>query len=207
MKICSKCKVEKPIDEFHLRSAVRDGHKPRCKECSNEDAKEYRENNAEKIKQYDKENYEKRITYQKQYKKENSEKIITYKKQYNKENPHIIAANDHRRRARKLKLDDNTVTSSFIKDLAKRDTRCPCCSKALTEANRHLAHVVPLSIGGMNSEKKLRYFCSTCNLEQNSRHPMQHWHDEPYVFCALLKIPRYRWKEMHILTTNLLKNV
>lgn len=33
MKKCSKCGQVKPLDDFHLNKAMRDGHQGQCKEC------------------------------------------------------------------------------------------------------------------------------------------------------------------------------
>src|SRR5579872_6030840 len=35
-KRCAKCKVEKPLDEFHLWAKGKHGRKPRCKACVHE---------------------------------------------------------------------------------------------------------------------------------------------------------------------------
>jgi len=32
-KICKRCKIEKPINEFHKHSGYPDGHRARCKYC------------------------------------------------------------------------------------------------------------------------------------------------------------------------------
>lgn len=42
-KICSKCKVEKILDEFH--KSKRDGYRSRCKKCKKEDDRIWRDNN------------------------------------------------------------------------------------------------------------------------------------------------------------------
>jgi len=36
MKYCPHCKTLKPIDEFHLNKASKDGHQPVCKKCRSE---------------------------------------------------------------------------------------------------------------------------------------------------------------------------
>ena len=33
-KICSKCEMEKPLDQFYHLKSSKDGHRPNCKECS-----------------------------------------------------------------------------------------------------------------------------------------------------------------------------
>lgn len=65
MKTCSKCKVKKPLDQFHKKTKSQDGHTPECKDCahlksafwyaknkekSNQRSKEWRKNNPEKKK-------------------------------------------------------------------------------------------------------------------------------------------------------------
>ena len=46
MKVCSKCKQEKDLDEFHKCKSKRDGRQPYCKICLNKNSKrDYRENN------------------------------------------------------------------------------------------------------------------------------------------------------------------
>lgn len=54
MKICSKCKVEKAVTEFHKRSASHDGLNAKCKVCmcaySRPRSKAYYYENTEKIK-------------------------------------------------------------------------------------------------------------------------------------------------------------
>ena len=70
MKKCTKCEQQKPFDEFRKSKRYKDGHYSRCKKCmqeyekANEDhekrletRKRYRENNREKIRQQDKEDY------------------------------------------------------------------------------------------------------------------------------------------------------
>lgn len=39
MKKCSKCHVEKPLDEFHRYKSSKDGRQHRCKKCSKEDSR------------------------------------------------------------------------------------------------------------------------------------------------------------------------
>lgn len=42
MKICSKCKEQKPLDDFHKQRKSPDGHAWYCKACKCEQAKEWR---------------------------------------------------------------------------------------------------------------------------------------------------------------------
>ena len=114
-KVCTKCKVEKELSEFHKQKNGKYGVKGQCKVCINqqnrERKKEYYEQNREQIIQKRKEYYqqkreeilEKQREYnqrpevkqhKKQYKKEyaqqNREAIREYKKEYNKQNREAI---------------------------------------------------------------------------------------------------------------------
>lgn len=41
-KVCTKCKAEKPFDEFYVRSASSDGRCCECKECTKKRKREFR---------------------------------------------------------------------------------------------------------------------------------------------------------------------
>lgn len=41
MKVCSKCGIEKEETDFHKNSRSKDGFSAMCKECKNENAREY----------------------------------------------------------------------------------------------------------------------------------------------------------------------
>ena len=40
-KICSKCKIEKPLTEFNVCKAAKDGLQSRCKACIKDHGREY----------------------------------------------------------------------------------------------------------------------------------------------------------------------
>ena len=54
MKTCTICGTEKPLTEFHTRSNRNSGKETRCKDCSNEHKRQYRANNKEKIRAWNK---------------------------------------------------------------------------------------------------------------------------------------------------------
>ena len=51
MKICNKCNIEKPFDDFYKRKDSKDGYRGDCKKCRDSISKKYTENNIEKIKE------------------------------------------------------------------------------------------------------------------------------------------------------------
>jgi len=53
MKTCFKCKKSLPIDEFYAHKMMADGHLGKCKKCTKNDSTNHRNNNIEKIRDYD----------------------------------------------------------------------------------------------------------------------------------------------------------
>jgi hypothetical protein len=133
MKKCSKCKEEKPFEEFYRDKSTKDGRKSFCKECS----KRYYENNKEKVREQHKRwrdnNKEKIIEYQKQYRdnnkekererhkryyENNKEKILEWKKQYYENNKEKIMEYMKGWKAQKYKNDPeyrlrNNISRAF----------------------------------------------------------------------------------------------
>jgi hypothetical protein len=87
--VCTKCQIEKPLNDFYKDTSMKSGRRGECKICAKEHQKEYRKNNKEKIrehcKEYRKNNKEKRDNYNKEYYQNNKEKIREHQKEYNKE--------------------------------------------------------------------------------------------------------------------------
>ena len=71
MKICTKCKGQKPLTAFRKQSSTKDGLKYCCKECDNKAAKSYYQKNKNKI-----------IEKVTEWQKSNPDKVKTYKKSY-----------------------------------------------------------------------------------------------------------------------------
>jgi 5-methylcytosine-specific restriction endonuclease McrA len=94
-KACSKCLVEKPIDDFHKKSAAKDEHEGACKDCRKAQGKIYCQKNAEAIaakkKIYRKDNAEAAATTQKIRRKKNAVAIAAQGKLYRKGNAEAIS--------------------------------------------------------------------------------------------------------------------
>jgi hypothetical protein len=108
-KKCTRCSIEKSLDEFDNNKTTKDGKASACKTCLKEYKKEYylknktkilknvknySDSNKEKIKDYQKKyfNLNKENLYQKQkeYKKLNDKEIKNYLENYRKENKEKI---------------------------------------------------------------------------------------------------------------------
>jgi len=96
MKLCSKCKIVKPAEQFAKAKRESDGLQDRCKTCN----AEYRKANAARIKAYSEANAEKLRAYTAQWRKANLEKRRAYDKAYAEANPEKIRAKNRRRAPR-----------------------------------------------------------------------------------------------------------
>jgi hypothetical protein len=53
MKLCFKCNIEKPLDDFYRHKAMRDGHLNKCKACTRNDVGAHRAANRAAVQAYD----------------------------------------------------------------------------------------------------------------------------------------------------------
>jgi len=72
-KVCSRCKIEKPIEQFCTKKANKDGLNSWCKNCCNNQGNIYSENNKDKIKQYYEINKDKIKQYNKAWREDNKD--------------------------------------------------------------------------------------------------------------------------------------
>ncbi len=81
MKTCSKCGVEKDLDEFYTDNYKKDGKSRICKVCAKFKSAKYQKDNPEKIK-----------AAKAKYKKANPEKVKAAKAKYKRDNPEKVRA-------------------------------------------------------------------------------------------------------------------
>lgn len=88
MKICSKCKIEKDLDQYGKKSRNKDGLSYYCKFCVSLDNKFYKEKKREIYNNKSKEYYQNNKEYfsekAREYKDNNKDKLVEYNREYMK---------------------------------------------------------------------------------------------------------------------------
>jgi len=90
-KVCTKCEIEKDLEEFYKKKGMKDGYFSSCKKCNKQQSHQYRIDNSEQLKicrkQYKIVNAEQIRKYNQQYKIVNAEKINKYQKEKRQNDP------------------------------------------------------------------------------------------------------------------------
>lgn len=114
IKICSKCKTEKPIDHFAKSNTSKDGFQHCCKQCN----KLYRDTHKKELSEYFKihyiENREDKLEYQIGYYTEHSEKVKNNSREWYKNNKEKAL-----KRGKKY-TNDNIINSRQYKSKYKK---------------------------------------------------------------------------------------
>ena len=128
-KICKKCGRELPISEFYVHKQMGDGHLSFCKECVRARVHKHREDNIERIREYDRNrpNVKERGIKQRLNIKQNEVKYQKYKEQKNE----WAKRNKYKRNAQ------NRVEVALKNGTFKKSNKCEICGKTNCNIEGH----------------------------------------------------------------------
>lgn len=98
----------------------------------------------------------------------NAERMKSLRAEWKKANAHRIRVHKATRRARARaggSLSPNIVPTLMIAQAG----RCALCTCTLERY--HLDHIVPLVLGGTNTDGNVQLLCPPCNLRKGAKHP------------------------------------
>ena len=135
----------------------------------------FRKENPEKIRvismNYRKENHNKVILATKLWRSKNPEKVKAYSREYLANNLESRRIWQQNRRSREL-FNGGTLSKGLAEKLFKlQKGKCPCCHQPLGD-NYHLDHIVPLAMGGSNTDDNIQLLRATCNNQKSAKHPI-----------------------------------
>lgn len=136
--------------------------------------RKYREANREKVigreREYREANREKVAEYAREWQKANREKLAEHQRKWREANPEKAKAKKHNRRA-KIKGNGGTLSPDIIQTLmVLQKGKCACCSKSLKDGH-HLDHIMPIALGGKNTDDNVQLLTPKCNLRKSDKHP------------------------------------
>lgn len=115
------------------------------------------------------------------YREKNKDAIAKQVAKYSKANPESNRNRWHKRRA--LKANScGTLSKGLAKKLfTLQKGKCPCCRKPLGN-NYHMDHIMPLALGGENTDDNIQLLRSTCNLSKGAKHPVDFMQSRGFLF-------------------------
>jgi 5-methylcytosine-specific restriction endonuclease McrA len=190
-KVCKGCGKTKPASMFSKQKGVRDGLRSRCKECLNNqgkeygaeyrekhrerrnaEAREYRRKNADTLKAKRLQRYRENPTKYKKAARDCRLRKPETKKQWAKKNADRLKAYWHKRRANKINAGGSYTAKEITALLSRQRSKCPICKTGIS-SKYHIDHIMPLTLGGSNYISNIQLLCPQCNLSKGARHPIE----------------------------------
>lgn len=88
---------------------------------------------------------------------------------WRKENPDAYRVQRQNRRARKSNLKLSIGLSLIL--FALQRGKCACCGLPLGN-NYHMDHIMPLALGGTNTDDNIQLLRQRCNNQKHAKHPV-----------------------------------
>ena len=175
-KCCTKCGETKSRTEFHKMRTGRDGLRPDCKMCHIASSSAYRAANPEYNAAYYAANGEAERARCEAYRANNINRRRISDAARHLANPEASQT----RRA--LKRGAGGVLSKGLaaKLMVLQKGKCPCCGKPLGN-NYHMDHIMPLALGGSNTDNNIQLLRATCNNQKYTKHPVDFMQSRGYL--------------------------
>lgn len=101
----------------------------------------------------------------------NQEHVKEYNRAWHKANPNAAKVISENRRARKLNNGGRLSRGLSAKLFVLQKGKCACCGLPLG-ASYHMDHVIPLALGGSNTDDNIQLLRQRCNSQKGKKHPI-----------------------------------
>ena len=95
-------------------------------------------------------------------------------------NKSAMRAYGQNRRALKKKAGGNISRDLSARLLVLQKGKCACCGNNLG-TDFHLDHIMPLALGGSNTDGNIQLLRAICNLQKNAKHPVDFMQSRGYL--------------------------
>lgn len=190
MPTCTKCMTQKDESMFSKNKNEKSGYQRRCKECVSIFMADYYKDNKAEAKDRQKKNYEANKESINEYKvkhhlknkeaanekskkwaKDNPKKIAESNAKWRLKNPEMLRIYSQNRRALKRSAGGNLSKGLQQKLFKLQRGRCACCGEILGD-NYHMDHIMPLALGGENTDDNIQLLRQRCNNQKHSKDPI-----------------------------------
>ena len=200
-KTCTKCGIDKPLNDYNNRKDSKDGKRSDCKECVSVRGRLWREANSERkrasSRAWAEANRKHKNATNRLWRETNLERERLKARQRaakNKEHNNARSrawaeANRERARARakawakanpeRHKVNVRARRARKAHTVPQQWKRTPCpdhlcywCGTTLTPNNTHIDHIMPISLGGQDTPDNTANTCANCNLTKSNTHPL-----------------------------------
>lgn len=187
MKTCTKCGSEKSLAEFSKDRSKPDGMRSHCKACViaykkaniqkiNNYHASYRESRREKAKNttaaWREANPERNKAMLNKYYLENRDRLREAAANRNAAYPEKKRLLNRNRRAMLRGAAGKLSADLEVKLFTLQKGRCVCGCKQPLGDDYHLDHIMPLALGGSNTDDNMQLLRKLCNLQKHAKHPV-----------------------------------
>lgn len=116
-------------------------------------------------------NREKRAKDLSEYRKKNADRIAASRAEWNAKNPERVRVHKANRRARMLESGGELSPDLASRLYKLQHGKCACCGQPLGK-NYHMDHILPLALGGTNTDDNIQLLRPKCNFEKHAKHPV-----------------------------------
>lgn len=164
MKYCKKCGCDT------ARYAT-----GRCKPCAKEQNNAYKAKYPERrkatIANWEARNKDKRASYAKKWQTSNRDRAKEITRNWKSSNHDSVLLHNQNRRAKRAQNGGSLSIGLRQRLLKLQRGKCACCGLPLGD-DYHLDHIMPLALGGTNTDDNIQLLRATCNLQKKSKHPI-----------------------------------
>lgn len=105
------------------------------------------------------------------WKRENKDKIRQRERQWRIENPELARRRDQNRRMSR-NANGGKLSKNIVERLmALQNGKCVCCGVKLN-GSYELDHIMPIALGGSNSDDNVQLLRVSCNRKKGAKHPL-----------------------------------
>lgn len=173
MKVCTKCGEHKTPIEFSKNSRARDGLCYECKSCQSARYAAAPEKKKAASAAWRAANREKALAVVAEWHLANPDKVRAAKNRWSASHPEYSRIKNHNRRARKRDAGGKLSADLAEKLFKLQRGKCACGCKQLLGDNYHRDHIMPLALGGTNTDDNIQLLRASCNLQKHAKHPVE----------------------------------